>query len=124
MCYQQMHATVIGQSCLKLATNPVIHKRSKHIDTKVQFKREKVDNHSIHLVYTRSDQLAADLLTKALPQVRVEEHRLHQLGQMQIFFRLTEKSEWGVEEKNLHKFFGLQNLNCSLLIAQNREKTN
>ena len=78
MGYQQMQATVIGednQSCIKLATNPVMHKRSKHIDTKYHFIREKVDDNSIQLVYTPTNQLAADLLTKSLPQVKVEQHR-------------------------------------------------
>ena len=35
--YQQMQATVIGEdnhSCIKLAANPVMHKKSKYIDTK------------------------------------------------------------------------------------------
>ena len=44
MGYQQMQATVIGednQSCIKLATSPVMHKRSKHIDMKCHFIREK-----------------------------------------------------------------------------------
>ena len=39
---QQMQATVFGEdneSCIKLATNPVMHKRSEHMDTKNHFKR-------------------------------------------------------------------------------------
>ena len=83
MGYQQMQATVIGednQSCIKLATNIVMHKRSKHIDTKYHFIREKVDDNSVQLVYTPTDQLAADLLTKSLPQVKVEQHRKQLLG--------------------------------------------
>ena len=83
MGYEQTQPTIIGednQSCIKLATNPVLHKRSKHIDTKFHFIREKVDDNSIQLVYTPTDQLAADLLTKALPQVKVEQHRKQLLG--------------------------------------------
>ena len=85
--YQQMQATVIGednQSCMKLATNPVMHKRSKHVDTKYHFIREKVDDNSIQLAYTPTDQLAADLLTKSLPQVKVEQQRKQLLGELQI----------------------------------------
>ena len=36
--YEQFEPTTIGednQSCIKLATNPVLHKRSKHIDTNI-----------------------------------------------------------------------------------------
>ena len=70
-------------SCIKLATNPVMHKRSKHIDTKIFFISEKVDNNSVQLVYTPPDQLAADLLTKSLPQVKVEHNRKQLFGQLQ-----------------------------------------
>ena len=83
MGYAQTAATLIGednQSCIKLATNPMMHKRSKHIDTKYHFIREKIDDKSLELVYTPTDQLAADLLTKALPQVKVELHRKQLMG--------------------------------------------
>ena len=73
-----MQATVIGeenQRYIKLAANLVMHKQSKHIDTKYHFIREKVDNYSVQLLYTPTNQLAADLLAKALPQVKVEQHR-------------------------------------------------
>ena len=82
-----MQATVIGednQSCIKLATNPVMHKRSKHIDAKYHFVGEKVDDNSVQLVYTPTDQLALDLLTKSVQQVKVEQHCKQLLGQLQI----------------------------------------
>ena len=103
MGYQQRQATRIGednQSCIKLANNPVMHKRSKHIDTKYHFIREKVEDNAVELVYTPTDQLAADLLTKALPQVKVEQHRRVLLGQVQILPPVSEKSEWGVLRKS------------------------
>ena len=81
--YEQTAPTLIGednQSCIKLATNPVMHKRSKHIDTKYHFIRDKIEEQSVELVYTPSDQLAADLLTKSLPQIKVEQHRKNMMG--------------------------------------------
>ena len=81
--YEQTAPTLIGednQSCIKLATNPVMHKRSKHVDTKYDFIRDKIEEQSVELVYTPSDQLAADLLTKSLPQVKVEQHRKTLMG--------------------------------------------
>ena len=51
-----------------------MQKRTKHIDTKFHFIREEVDENSIQLVYTPTDQMTADLLTKALPQVKLEQH--------------------------------------------------
>ena len=73
MGYEQSQGTKIGednQSCIKLVTNPVMHKRSKHIDTKFHFLRE-VENDTVELVYGPTNELAADLLTKSLPQVKV-----------------------------------------------------
>ena len=51
-----------------------MHKRSKHIDTKYHFIRENVEDKVVEL-YTPTDQLAADLLTKAVPQVKQKQHR-------------------------------------------------
>ena len=70
MGYQQMQATVIGednQNCIKLATDPGMQERSKHIDTKYHFIPEKINGNSVQLVYMPTDQLAADLLIKSLP---------------------------------------------------------
>ena len=73
-----------NQSCIKLATIPVMLKRSEHIDIKVYFIRQKVENNIVELVYTPTNQLAADLLTKALPQVKVEQHWRMLMGSMQV----------------------------------------
>ena len=51
--YQQVQTTRIGednQSFIKLANNPVMNKRSKHIDTKYHFIREKVEDNAVELV--------------------------------------------------------------------------
>ena len=82
--YEQCEPTIIGednQSCIKVATNPVLHKRSKYLDTKYHFIRERVDDNSIKLIYTPPDEKAADLLTKSLPQQKVEQHREQLLGE-------------------------------------------
>ncbi|XP_075247005.1 uncharacterized protein LOC142340316 [Convolutriloba macropyga] len=58
--YEQCEPTTIGennQSCIKLATNPVLHKQSKHIDTRYHFIRERVDD---NLIYTPTDEMAAE----------------------------------------------------------------
>ena len=83
MGYEQSQPSIIvddNQICIKLATNSVMHKRSKYIDTKFYFIREKVDDNSNQLVYIPTDQLAPDLLTKAFLQVEVEQHRKQLLG--------------------------------------------
>ena len=82
-----MQATVIGediQSCIKPAINPLMHKLLKRIDTKDHFKWNEVDENSVQLVHTPTDQLAGDLLTKLLPQLKVEQHREKLLGKLQV----------------------------------------
>jgi hypothetical protein len=56
-----------NQSAIKLATNPVYHKRSKHIDIKYHWIREKVAiKDLVKLKYVKSADNTADIMTKAL----------------------------------------------------------
>ena len=59
----------------------MLHRQSKHIDTKSHVFREQVDDNSIKLIYTPTDEMAADLLTKSLSQQKVEQHREQLLGE-------------------------------------------
>lgn len=58
---------VDNQSAIKLISNPVYHKKTKHIDVKFNFIREKVELGIIKLNYIPSNSQLADMLTKALP---------------------------------------------------------
>ena len=87
MGYEKSQVKIISednQSCIKLATNAVMHKNSKHIDTKIHFIQEKLDDKRIQLVYSLTGQLAADILTKALPHVKVKRNRQMPMSQTQI----------------------------------------
>ena len=53
-----------NQSAIKLARNPVFHKRSKHIAIKYHFIREKVENKEFNFEFVRTLSMAADQLTK------------------------------------------------------------
>lgn len=55
-----------NQNALKLTLNPIFHKRTKHIDVRHHFVREAVANGSIEIKYLKTDEMPADLLTKAL----------------------------------------------------------
>ena len=55
---------VDNQSSIKLAKNPVFHKRSKHIAIRFHFIREKVENGEFRLEFVRTLSMAADQLTK------------------------------------------------------------
>ena len=53
-----------NQSAIKLAKNPVFHKRSKHIAIKHHFMRERVENKEFNFKFVRTLSMAADQLTK------------------------------------------------------------
>ena len=56
-----------SKSALCLANNPMYHKRSKHIDIKYHWIREKVgEDGVVLLIHVRTQDMAADVLTKAL----------------------------------------------------------
>ena len=75
---QQKHPIAIGednQSCIKLCQNPVMHKRSKHIETKFHFIRDKTEDGTNSIHYVPTDKMAADIFTKSLPPSKVETFR-------------------------------------------------
>ena len=49
-----------------MAQNAQYHGRTKHIDIRHHFVREKVNDGEIELKYCRSDRMLADMLTKGL----------------------------------------------------------
>lgn len=80
---QQESPTTIyedNQGCIALSKNPVYHKRSKHIDIRYHFTREKVESGEITLEYVATEQQLADILTKPLPSHRVSRLRERVLG--------------------------------------------
>ena len=68
--------TIYGdnQGFIALATNPIHHNRSKHIDVKYHYVRNEVENGRVKLKYIPTAEMTADILTKALPQ---ELHQRH-----------------------------------------------
>ena len=59
-------------STLAIAMNPVHHQRVKHMDVKVHFLRDHLQKNDITLIYCPTEDMIADLLTKALP---IPQHR-------------------------------------------------
>jgi len=51
---------------IKLSKNPVLHGRSKHIDVKYHFLVDLTNDEVINLIYCRSEDQIADILTKPL----------------------------------------------------------
>ncbi|KAK8913814.1 MATE efflux family protein 7 [Platanthera zijinensis] len=53
-------------SSIQLAKNPVLHGRSKHIETRYHFLREQVEQKIVEVVYCPTGEQVADIFTKAL----------------------------------------------------------
>jgi len=61
-----------NQSAIKLSKNPELHKRTKHINIRYHFLREKYESGEISIVYIPSEIQKADILTKALHRERFQ----------------------------------------------------
>ena len=61
-----------NQAAQKIAENPVLHDRTKHIDIRYHFVRELVEQMKISIVYITTKQMVADLLTKAVSKLTFE----------------------------------------------------
>ena len=64
-----------NQGAIAMSKNPVLHKRTKHIDIKFHFVREKVEDETIQVNYCPRDEMIADIFTKPLPQEKFEKLR-------------------------------------------------
>jgi hypothetical protein len=65
-----------NQAALKLATDDNYHARTKHIDIRFHFIRQVIASGAIKMVYCPTDDMTADVLTKALPRWKVMCHGL------------------------------------------------
>lgn len=61
-----------NMSAIKLIKNPEFHQRSKHIDVRYHFIRDKYKEEKFILEHTASKDQQADLLTKPLPKMKLE----------------------------------------------------
>lgn len=59
-----------NQSAIRLVKNPEFHKRTKHINVRYHFIREKFEDGVFELKYVSTDDQLADIMTKALPRVK------------------------------------------------------
>jgi hypothetical protein len=72
-----------NQSCVKLSKNPMFHDRSKHIEIKYYFLRDKVHKGEVVLHYISTDEETADILAKPFSNIKFAYLR-EKLGFMDI----------------------------------------
>ena len=63
-----------NQGAQKLARNPTYHNRTKHIDIRFHFIREAIEKKEVDLEYIFTEEMPADIMTKALCKARHEKH--------------------------------------------------
>jgi len=76
--YPQSQAIIVhadNQGAIALAQNPISHSRAKYIDIRFHFIRERIKRNEIKLQYISTNQMVADILTKALPREAYERFR-------------------------------------------------
>jgi hypothetical protein len=83
-----------NQSTIAIAMNPIAHSRTKHIDIRHHFLRQHIEKKEVELVYCETENMVADVMTKALP---AKQH--WKLISMMGMRRLSDIiEEWGEEE--------------------------
>nr|GEZ48317.1 hypothetical protein [Tanacetum cinerariifolium] len=59
-----------SKAAIAISCNPVQHLRTKHVDVRYPFIKEKVEKGIVELFFVRTEYQLADLFTKALPEER------------------------------------------------------
>ncbi|GJY73128.1 putative ribonuclease H-like domain-containing protein [Tanacetum coccineum] len=94
---KQKSTAISQQSAIALCYNNVQHSRSKHIDIRHHFIREKVEKGVVKLYFVTTDYQLADIFTKALPRERFE-FLLPRLGMKSMSSETLKRLQEGEEE--------------------------
>jgi hypothetical protein len=64
-----------NQAAIKILLNPTTTKRSKHIDVLYHFARERIARKEVQVNYIATDDMVADIMTKALAEIKLVKFR-------------------------------------------------
>ena len=70
-----------NQSAIAIASNPIYHHGTRHINFHYHFIRNHVDSKLIRLKYLQTDQMQANLLTKNLTKGKITVNQKKLMGQ-------------------------------------------
>ena len=69
-----------NQACIKFAYDQTHSERSKHIDVRFHFVKEKIDAKIVKIIYCPTSEMIADSLTKPLDTIKFNKFKTAMLG--------------------------------------------